>query len=264
MTEQTKPLNLIDEVKRLQTMYTSDRSQDTYNALVLGNIGIGKTSLIKTVRFPVLVDSFDPGGLKLADIQPLIEQGKIIPDVRWERPQEHGFKEWEHVFEERKRNGIFGQVATYWVDSATTFIQSILRGVIGAKNHRFVDGATQPEYKVIGNTFIDYVMLMTGLPCDFIMTGHTVLEVDQSEGKTIARFNSIPSLQINIPALFDEIYILMGGTETSAGLQRKMLTQGTDKYIARTRIGSGIFSMYEEPDIKKLLKKANLPTEDKT
>lgn len=260
---QDKSLDLIKELEALKTMYIEDRTQSSYNAIILGQIGIGKTSILQTGRMPMVIDSFDPGGSKLADFQPLIAAGKIIPDTRWEKPHVHSFAEWEKVFANRKRSGFFDGIATYVIDSASTFLTSIQRGVSSAKGKPYVEGSSQPDYKIISNTFIDYVMLATALPCDFIMTGHTIMENDTAEGKVFARFNSIPSLQINIPSLFDEIYVLLAERETSTGVERKLLTQSTGKYFARTRIGSRKFLMYEEPDIKKLLTKAGLPTEDK-
>jgi hypothetical protein len=253
-----KMLDIKMETEKLLQMYNDDPRNGTFNAILLGQIGVGKTTMIKTARKPILFDSFDPGGIKLNDYKEPIKQGKIIPDTRWEN--RNRFKDWEDEFERRRDADMFSKMGTYVIDSATMFLRSMSDYAM-YKSKR--DNVSQPEWGAIGHAFIKYCQWCTALPCDFIMTGHLVLELDPSEGHTIARFNSIPSLQINVPMLYDEIYVLVA-EEGSEGLKRSLLTQSDGKYIARTRIGSGLFLPREDKlDFKYLLEKAGLPTEDK-
>jgi len=67
---------------------------------------------------------------------------------------------------------------------------------------------------------------------------------------------------VKIPSKFDEFYYL-SAKEENGKIIRRLLTTINGKHEARTRIGSGKFDMYEEPDIKKLLKKAGYSHEDK-
>ncbi len=78
----------------------------------------------------------------------------------------------------------------------------------------------------------------------------------------IARFQSIPSLKINVPLLFDEIYVAQS-RDTSKGAEYKLLTQSTGRHEARTRIGGGVFDKEEPQDIKALMKKAGMDIKDK-
>jgi hypothetical protein len=254
------PLNANKSLQDLLSMYKTDEVNKTFNAIILGQIGSGKTSMLATCPKPVLIDSFDPGGHKLKTLQPYIEKGEIVPDSRWEKPTKQMFTEWEKEMQRRVDSKFFDGVGTYCIDSATTFLGAMKERAM-EKSGR--DNVSQPEWGVIGNAFIHWVKVATSLPCNFIMTGHLVLELEESEGKTIARFNSIPSMQVNIPALFDEIYVLVqdqkGGT-----IERRLLTQSTAKYIARTRIGAGVLDIYEPPDIGKLLVKAGYPNNSKT
>jgi myosin-crossreactive antigen len=84
---------------------------------------------------------------------------------------------------------------------------------------------------------------------------------DDSLGKTILRFKSIPSLKVDIPTLFDEIYVLEA-KETSKGIERRLITAPPERYEARTRMGGGLFETREVADFKELFKKAGRNTED--
>jgi hypothetical protein len=260
MAEQKQPLTVDPGIEKLLKMYAEDSAQHKFNAIVLGQLGVGKTTLLKTARMPVLIDSFDPGGPKLRDFKPLIEAGRIVPDMRWSKSKEFPFSEWEKEFNNRVREKFFDKFGTYCIDSASTFLRSMAEYAM-KKSGR--DNVSQPEWGAIGNAFISHMKQCCALSCDFILTGHLTLEPEEVEGKMIARFASIPSMQINIPILFDEIYVLIN-EEKSDGIHVKLLTRPTGKYIARTRIGSGIFLPQEEPNIKKLLEKAGLPAEDRS
>lgn len=80
MTENPNLLKIRAEAEKLATMYKEDPRQNSFTALVTGNLGSGKSFLLRTARKPVHIDSFDPGGtLGLKDY---IAKGEIIPDVR--------------------------------------------------------------------------------------------------------------------------------------------------------------------------------------
>jgi ABC-type phosphate transport system ATPase subunit len=50
---------------RVKQYYADEAErQQTLNALICGDSGSGKTSLLRTCRRPILVHSFDPGGNK--------------------------------------------------------------------------------------------------------------------------------------------------------------------------------------------------------
>lgn len=259
---QRSPLEILDEIK---TRYAESRTKDTFNAIILGNLGSGKTSILKTCPKPVLIHSFDPGGTKLRDMKPLIDSGEIIVDNSFEidsmnRPT--AYDSWEREWERLRSADVFANIGTYCIDSFTTWIQSLVYAV-AKKSGKGFGCLSQPDWQRIKNVVIDIVRLNTALPCNFIMTGHLQLVLDKVEGKSIVRFNSIPSLKINVPVLFDEIYVL--DTENSPnGLSRTLITSNTGRFEARTRIGAGVFEVREKPDIKYLLEKAGLDTNEKT
>ncbi len=73
------------EVKRLASevkeLYGNDTRQDSFNLLLCGDSGAGKTFLASTCRKPVHIDSFDPGGTK--HLKQWIDRGEIIVDTRY-------------------------------------------------------------------------------------------------------------------------------------------------------------------------------------
>jgi len=255
-------------------MYTSDIGKNTHNMMLLGGIGAGKTHMLGTAIQPILVHSFDPGGTRLRLLKGLKESGQMLVDTTFEsepdiaktkkigvRPDAQIYRLWEDEFDRLRFGGIFDHIGTYCMDSSTNFIYA-LKSEIARRNGRADTTLTQPDWQIVGNTFGDIVRFCTALPCNFILTGHLKLVKDDVEGIMLARFNIIPSLQIDLPSLFDEIYILEA-KDTSQGLKRKVVTANTDKYEARTRIGGGVFEVREEPNIKYLLGKAGLDNKDK-
>lgn len=274
---QAPALNIKVELDKLRKMYTADIAQGTYNILALGEVGVGKTSLLNTCRFPALIHSFDPGGTKV--LWNNIESGHIVADTRFEKEDSNSptaYMDWEHEFFRLKNGGVFEKLGTYCIDSFTTFIEALKNQIVKKKSVKSKTSANYrgaldreiglleiQDWQVIGNVMRDMIKLCTSLPCDFILTGHLMLEKEEVSGRMIAHFNSIPSLRINIPLLFDEIYVLQS-VETSQGVEHRILTQPTGRYVARTRIGSGKFDLYEEANVKKLLEKAGLSTADKS
>jgi len=84
----------------IQSAYDSDSTTETFNALVYGDIGTGKTYLARTCIQPVLIHSFDPGGTKsLSDV---IEGGDVYVEKfeseNSKKPTEYA--RWEKRFDE--------------------------------------------------------------------------------------------------------------------------------------------------------------------
>lgn len=256
--EEKQILELKKTLAELQTMYTNDIAKGTSNILLLGGMGTGKTDLVGTTsRYPVLFHSFDPGGSNLRRFKDLRTKGLVVTDSRFEKEEAKkptAYNLWEKEFFQMRKSGIFEGIGTYCIDSTTTFIRA-LRNKIARDKGRADQILQIQDWQVLGNIFIDVIKLCTALPCDFILTGHLELIKDDSTGKTILRFSTIPSLKIDIPTLFDEVYV-MQAEETSKKISRTLVTQVTGRIEARTRMGGGIFEIREEPDLKYLYKKA--------
>lgn len=256
-------LDIVAEVGKIREYYENDPKQGTFNALVLGESGTGKTFLTRTCRRPIHVDSFDPGGTKC--LSDLIQQGHIVADTRWEsedplKPAE--FKKWKKEFEYRRTNGYFNHFGTYVLDSATTWSDAIMNFIlskagIAGEAPRYTHDYTPQKIQIR-----NYIFQMCSLHCDFILTGHLRLVEDPDKG-TIFRFMTTGQGMVTIPLLFDEIYV-MTTKEKSSGIEYGLLTQPTRLHMARSRLSkNGLLDPVEKPDIKAILKKAGLPYEDK-
>jgi len=251
------------EAAKLAKMYKEDPRQATFNLLVTSESGMGKTFMMRTARKPVHIDSFDPGGTK--GLRDWIKKGEVIPDTQYENEdpmKPTAFASWKANFEARERGGYFDHIGTYVLDSATTWSDAIMNNIlklagIPGQSPRYTKDWTPQKIEIR-----NYIKRMLNLPCDFVLNGHLKMNTDGEESVKF-RFMTTGQGMLTIPLLFDELYVL-STKETASGVTFRLLTKPTGKYLARSRLAAdGIFDTYETPDIKHLLKKAGLPTDDK-
>lgn len=255
-------LDIQKEFESIRAMYKKDPRQGTFNALILGKSGTGKTNCLKTCRAPVLLHSFDPGGSKT--IRDEIATGRILCDTRFEtedprRPTAYNM--WENEFRKLRDGKFFDNIGTYCIDSLTTFSDALIHEMLNRAKR-----AGQPMQKQDWGAFLNGMMesvnSILNLPCDVIITGHLAMTTDDVTGRGEAGILIGGQSKDRLPILFDEVYIATA-QETAKAIEYKFITANTGFYNARTRIGAGKFSTYEEPNIKALLKKAGMPCEDK-
>jgi hypothetical protein len=255
-------LNIQKEFDAIKSMYHADPRQGTFNALVLGTCGSGKTRLLSTCRKPVLVHSFDPGGSKT--LRDGIAKGEILVDTRFEaedykRPS--AYPAWEKEFERLTKLDIFSNIGTYAIDSLTLFSDACIHELL-KKVGRAGGQMQKQDWGVFLNTIRDCLQAALNLPCDVVVTGHLNINKDETTGRTEAGVLIAGQSAERLPLLFDEMYIACA-KEVAKGVEYNLVTANTGYYRAKTRIGNNKFDLYEKPDIKALLRKAGLPTEDK-
>lgn len=270
------PYDAKKELERVVNYYNTDPLQERFSAIITGETNSGKTFLLRTCRFPMHIDSFDPGGTKC--LQHLIRSkdnpsGQIIADTHWETEDPFNpktYAEWKKTTEIRLQAGYFNMFGTYVIDSLTTFGQAAMNFQLNLKG----DAGSTPQHRRDYNPqkveIENQVRRLMNLPCDFIITGHLkeneeLISIDKSTGirHTDIRYRLYITGQavVTIPLLFDEIYVLIG---KGSPPRRELMTDSLGQYIARSRLKSeGKLSAKEEPDIKALLKKAGLKWEDK-
>lgn len=254
--------------EKLRTLYTESPHQNTFSALVLGDYGTGKTHLLRTCRFPAHIDSFDPRGTRT--LNDLILKGDIIADTQYEVEDRHtptAFKLWARNFEARVKSGYFNAFGTYMLDSSTTWSDAIMNDVLKTAGLAGETPRRNHDYVPQKNAIQTWMRRILNLPCDVIITGHLkdIFETRMSGNEPVdvlvgKRYLTTGDGSVRIPLLFSEIYVLLTkqkGTQT----EYQLLTQPYNFYSARTRLGK--LNMFETPNIKEILRKCGLPTEDK-
>ena len=243
--------------------YIDNPKVGTFNALICGEAGTGKTKLLETCRKPVLAHFFDPGGE--ITLREMIPKGELLPEIF--APDDPfkpwAFTSWAKILDQEIKSGLFEHIGTYALDSSTLWAESILnyltakRGMAGKTPDGKVD--YMPQKTEIRN----WITRILSLPCDVIVTGHLEPTQDQVSGRLTYRYATTGKGTIMIPALFDEIYV-REAEDTSKGVSYKLRTAGAGRYMARSRLASGgKLDTFEEPDIKNILKKVGYPTDDK-
>ena len=247
---------------QLKDASIKDISQDTLNAIILGQKAIGKTQMIcESARRPVLIHSFDPGGTK--HMKPEIERGEVIVDSRFEfddarKPTAYDL--WEKEFDKMLKMNFFEHVGTYVIDSFTHWLRSMYHKV--AKTKFANDGVLEIKgWAIITNALQSMTRLGTALPCDFLLTGHLTRDKEEFTGRFMELFAAPPSCQVTIPSLFDEYYVMRLDPKDDG--RRVLQTANTSTAVAGARVGRGKFSLYEEPDLRKLKEKAGLDITDR-
>ena len=252
------------EARKITEAYKNDPKQESFNALILGELGTGKTFIARTARKPVHIDSFDPGGSK--GLRDDIAKGEIIVDTRFEsedRLKPSMYQLWKTEFDRRRKMGYFERLGTYMIDSSTSWAEAIMNRILQiagleGKAPRFTKDYTPQKMEIF-----NMLSRCLDLPCDFIITGHLEQFEDAAEQSIRYRYMTTGKGAIIIPTKFDEIYVLTT-KEVSDGVKYRLLTKNTGTYTARSRLAKlGLLDTYEEPNIKKILQKAEMDASDK-
>jgi hypothetical protein len=269
------PLDIKIEVAAIKEMYNKSATTKYLRAIIFGDIGTGKTYLQRTCPRPIHVDSFDPGGAKTN--RACIDAGWMIADTRYEDEDPKApvaLDLWAKEYIRRRDGGYYEYFGTYCLDSLTMFSKAAMNAILKRKNR--TDGI--PKTGKEDNDYILQMGLMEpilrdifNLPCHVIITAHPDLSTDEDAGgKKIIGPQVTGQLRTRLPLMCDEIYCSQTSPlppspgQKEPELKYRLLTKQDGLYRCRSRLAStGIIGMYEDQDIKKLLRKAGLSDEDK-
>lgn len=252
--------------------------QVSFSCLLMGIYGSGKTRCACTGRLPILVDVFDPKGSVIFHTDPYLNklrtEGKLKIRPYWsENSQEPSqYKKWEKQWQADCKSGFLSLFGTYVIDSGTSWLEAMANYVSrrkgGKRNYeldgRIITGNLEiQDYIPIYGLVMDMIKLSSSHGCDFIYTAHLLTVEDEVTGKIVAVLDTYKRLKSKIPKCFSEKYVMVK-RDASGGPIHELLIHSTGKYEASSQLmASGKLGDIEEPDLKKLLKKAGLPTEDK-
>ena len=255
---------ILAEARSIQESYQNDPRAGSFNMLLLGESGSGKTFMMRTARKPVHIDSFDPGGSK--GLRDYISKGEIIVDNRFEgedplRPT--AFAEWKAQFDKRQRMGYFDHLGTYVLDSSTTWSDAIMNNVLKAAGIAGQAPRFTHDYVPQKIEIRNWIKRMLDLPCDFILTGHLEPTKDEVDGMVRLRYMTTGKGAQTIPLMFDEMWV-MDPKKVADGVKYRVLTRSTGTFLARSRLAKeGLIAQYEDPNISAILKKAGFEWKEK-
>ncbi len=237
----------------------SSRNQST-NALILGEVGSGKSTLATSGRYPCLYDSFDPGGLKTKVIKERIKAGQVIPNTRFELEDIRKptvYRLWEAEMKKRHKIKLFDHIGTYVLD-LTKWGEAVASVVKQSLNQLETGVCNFTTWERLGTLITAEMQMLMALPCDVIVCSHIMYETDDVSHRTAAHPCIQSAAKTKIPIVFDEVWKMeVKGTTTATSY--KVLTHNNGYFNCSTNLDLDI---YEEPDLKAMLKKAGMPYED--
>lgn len=215
-----------EQFQILRENYEISKRTKYFRGFIYGRVKTGKTVALTTLPRPILIHSFDPGGLD--SIREIIDEpnSEIYPvefDINNTKLGErHNYSNlepadvytlWKDEFEFMRRERLFEHFASYVIDSATTFFSAMTDYIVatapiprGSADRLLDVDPIQSDYKLIKTLAIGVAGNILALPCHFIMTGHKI-EKDEGEGRFTETIALTPATRASILPLFSEIYI---------------------------------------------------------
>ena len=251
-----------------------DVKNQRFHGLVISEKGGGKTTLAATMPAPVYIFSFDPNGL--VSVRKQIEEGRVIPDTRYEVDsisEPRAYVEFEQNFNRMGQQKMFEKMGSVVIDTMTTLTRTAIWQIM-KKEGRTPPGMTVKsddakhnmriqDWGTALNLFIMLSRSLSTLPCHTLMLGHVGREKDEAM-QTFVQTIALPGQASDqVPIHTPEVYLLKV-TNSPKGLERKLLTQNDGEFKLASRLGAnGVLGKEEPPNLQELIKKAGLPWEDK-
>lgn len=254
MSEQ---LNAKRTLNDLRKQYSEGTNTSKRNFLLVGDSGSGKTRCAATAPAPIVHHCFDPGGWN--SIQQDIEKGRVISrNFSCEDPEQPSqYAAWEKEFNQLNRDGLFNEIGTYVLDSATTFSDSLMNQILENNKRRGQIPQLQ-DYQQQISFLIKCFRQILLLPCTVVITGHLDQKQDETTGRIVTGMLITGRANKKLPLLFDEVYCLEA-KRSSKGTQYLLYTGPNSVYNARSRMASeGLLKEEELPNLSAIMRKAGV------
>ncbi len=214
---------------------TSNQLVDNINLLIYGESGVGKTSLIKTLPKPFIIN---------------VEGGLLsIRDVELDHTDAKSFNElWEDCNSIKKAldNGKFPYKSLV-LDSISEMAEMVLAEEKRInKDGRQAYGNTNDKMSAIIRRFRD-------LP----ITVYFIAKSEKVQDENVLVYQpSMPGQKLtkDLAYMFDEVYAMVINKEEDGSISRWLLTENNGKYVAKSRLG--VLNTWEEPNLNNILNKA--------
>jgi len=181
----------IDIFKKMREEYGADENADKINILLVGEAGSGKTHLLKSAPGPILIDCFDPGGLRLQSFKEDIKSGRIIPRY-WDKEDPDDprmYEAWEEQIDRDMESGIFNHIGTHVIDSLTMWDRALMNYILKLKKIKssgLIPATPQIQnYSQLKHAMSAELGVRTSQPCNFILTSHIELVKDDVTGEVL-------------------------------------------------------------------------------
>ena len=267
MEPNEQKLKIMSRLRRIKATYAE--RPDKFNLFLQGDVGTGKTTLAATAPQPILFHSFDPGGTDLPYIDNLRAlNAALVEDFSTDDPKAPtAFEEWYNTIHAYIDGGLFDYINTYVVDGLTGLSASCMYNVVAKSPHNTAGGIPQiQDYNKHQDYIVKVIREICSLPCNFIFIVHSSHDKDELTGRLVRTFVHYGrQLGPNLPHLFGEVWatIVKGTGKGAVDYYAQTNRDGLD--LARTRMGSGKFDLYEKnPTITSLLTKAGKKWEHRT
>lgn len=250
-----------------QYMESYKTRMSTVGFLIMGKQGMGKTTLLGTAPFPILVYSFDLNGQIV--LREKIEEGKVLVIPFWsdksEKPVE--WARFHDMFHEHKESGFHDFFATVAVDSITYAIESLIWCEVERMNKESTKKREDlnpfiGDYRVFQRKFIDFTKEIGEGDYNLIFTAHLQPESDEITGEVSMEIVAPNKLRSLLAGLFTEKYCLIPGKVPNS---RTLLTQPKRRYTASSQLASlaGLPPEIDNPNLFEFMKQAGLNPQNK-
>lgn len=278
MTPQTQtPLQAA--FSRVSSRYAPPKpNEEPISFYIQGSFGTGKTSFVLTGIRPILVFAFDPGYMALESVRQGIAEGWLFVNYFGNDDEENptAYTNWVATVKQYERDKVFQHFGTIAIDSGSFWLSAMINQIrqhpetLQSKTtERPIGTMLQADYTPYYGHIEKWIRRLQIAGTPLIFTHHITTKdkvkkiggVEITEQQAVVLFGYGRSHEL-ISSLFPERYVLI---KEPAGQKQKhiLYTNNIGPFSAATRIGQTKFDWREEPNIKHLLRKAGLPTDDK-